>query len=85
MRKVFDEQMKLGEVDISKLVFDPKSRDEIPQLLCGLQYIYCNIEVKIRYLNYLRNISSVAKLVMRNGSMENISDGNSEIELQLEL
>ncbi len=46
MRKVFDEQMKLGEVDISELIFDPKSRDEIPQLLRGLQYIYCNREFK---------------------------------------
>lgn len=38
--------MKLDEVEISKLVFDPKSRDEIPQLLRGLQYIYCNRELK---------------------------------------
>ncbi len=36
----------LGEVDITKLVFDPKSRDEIPQLLRGLQYIYCNREMR---------------------------------------
>lgn len=46
MRKVLNEQLKLGEVEISKLVFDPKSRDEIPQLLRGLQYIYCNHELK---------------------------------------
>ena len=46
MRKVLNEQLKLGEVEISKLVFDPKSRDEIPQLLRGLQYIYCNRELK---------------------------------------
>ena len=38
--------MILGEIDISKVVFDPKSRDEIPQLLQGLQYIYCNPELR---------------------------------------
>ena len=41
MRKVMDKQLKLGEVDISKIEFDLKSRDEIPQLLMGLQHIYC--------------------------------------------
>jgi len=46
VRKVLNEQLKLGEVENSKLVFDPKSRDEIPQLLRGLQYIYCNRELK---------------------------------------
>jgi hypothetical protein len=33
--------MTLGEVDISQIKFDGKSRDEIPQLLRGLQHIYC--------------------------------------------
>ncbi len=36
----FDEQMKFGEVDISAIMFDPRCRDEIPQLLLGLQFIY---------------------------------------------
>jgi len=35
-------QMKFGEVDISKIEFDLRSRDEIPKLLMGLQSIYCN-------------------------------------------
>ena len=39
MRKNLEEQMKLGEVDIAKLECSTKSRDEIPQLLRGLQYI----------------------------------------------
>lgn len=42
MRRVIDRQMKLGEVDISQVEFDVRSRDEIPQLLMGLQYIYCD-------------------------------------------
>ena len=46
MRKVIDIQMKFGEVDISKIEFDPRSRDEIPKLLIGLQEIYCNRKVR---------------------------------------
>jgi len=48
MRKVMDNQMKLGEIDISKIEFDLKSRDEIPQLLMGLQHIYCTPELRRR-------------------------------------
>lgn len=46
MRKVIEEQMQLGAVDISKIEFDEKSRDEIPALLRGLQNIYCSDEIK---------------------------------------
>jgi transposase, IS5 family len=46
MRKIIDNQMKLGEVDISCIKFDLKSRDEIPKLLMGLQAIYCNSEIR---------------------------------------
>jgi len=45
MRKVIDEQMMLGEVDISRIEIDPRARDEMPKLLKGLQYIYCNKEL----------------------------------------
>lgn len=46
MRKVIDEQMKLGEVEISKIVIDLNSRDETPQLLLGLQHIYRNLPLR---------------------------------------
>jgi transposase, IS5 family len=46
MRKVIDMQMKFGEVDIATIDFDPRSRDEIPKLLMGLQEIYCNRKVR---------------------------------------
>ena len=38
--------MKIGETAIASIQFDPKSRDEIPKLLRGLQAIYCNREVR---------------------------------------
>lgn len=53
MRKIREEQMKLGESDISQIKFDLKSRDEIPQLLCGLQYIYCTPELKKQVFSLL--------------------------------
>ena len=56
MRKVIDIQMKFGEVDISKIEFDPRSRDEIPKLLMGLQEIYCNRKVRDKVFTVLRNL-----------------------------
>ncbi len=42
MRNVIVEQMELGETGIRNIQFDLASRDQIPKLLAGLQYIYCN-------------------------------------------
>ena len=46
MRSVFHSQLNLGEDDIAKIKLDPKSRDDIPQLLAGLQYIYTTPELR---------------------------------------
>ena len=46
MRIVLNPQMQFGSVDISKIAFDPKSRDDIPQVLRGLQYIYANLDLR---------------------------------------
>ena len=40
MRKVIEPQMKLGEQAIADIKLDPKSHDDIPQILRGLQHIY---------------------------------------------
>jgi IS5 family transposase len=42
MRVVQSEQMTIGEIDISKISFDVKSRDDIPKILKGLQFVYTN-------------------------------------------
>ncbi len=42
MRVVHPTQAKLGELSIADIPLDIKSRDDIPQLLRGLQYIYVN-------------------------------------------
>ena len=40
MRLVINPQAQFGEVNIADIQLDPKSRDDIPQLLRGLQHIY---------------------------------------------
>ncbi len=44
MRVVQNPQMQVGEDDISQVKFDPRSRDDIPKVLKGLQYLYCDLE-----------------------------------------
>lgn len=46
MRKVIDPQLQIGEQDIGAIRLDPKSRDDIPQILLGLQHIYTTPEVR---------------------------------------
>ncbi|MDP2792641.1 MAG: ISNCY family transposase [Sulfurisoma sp.] len=46
MRVTQNEQMIIGEIDISKICFNLKSRDDIPRILRGLQFIYTNIELR---------------------------------------
>ena len=42
MRVIETKQLQLGQVNISEIEFDPHSRDDIPQLLQGVRYIYTN-------------------------------------------
>lgn len=46
MRQIEKQQIQLGETSISQIEFDPKSRDDIPQLLAGLQHIYVTAEIR---------------------------------------
>ena len=46
MRVVQNSQMQVGEVDISQIKFDPKSRDDIPRILKGLQHLYMNLPLR---------------------------------------
>jgi len=55
MRVVQNEQMTIGAVDISKMVFDPKSRDDIPKILKGLQFVYTNIPLRTAIFQLLES------------------------------
>jgi hypothetical protein len=38
--------MQIGEVDIAAIRFDPRSRDDIPKILRGLQYLYTDLSLR---------------------------------------
>jgi len=56
MRKVIEPQMQLGEEAIGAIRLDPKSRDDIPQLLQGLQHLYITPEVRERVFAILKEV-----------------------------
>ena len=56
MRNVFNPQMSLDGVDIGAIYLDPKSRDDIPQILRGLQHIYTEPALRERVFAILREV-----------------------------
>lgn len=56
MRKIMEMQLKFAQVDISKIEIDLRSRDEIPKLLLGLQFIYGNREIRNKIFDILKEI-----------------------------
>ena len=58
MRQVKNPQLKLGELPIADIKIDLKSRDDIPPLLLGLQYIYTNLELRSQVFSILEEVLS---------------------------
>ena len=89
MRIVENRQMKIGQCRVENIKIDERERDEIPQLLRGLQKIYCNPDLKKKNIfTFNRNVTQKCQCkhrTTRYGFMENISNWNHQIELQLEL
>lgn len=56
MRQVITPQLSLDDVDIAAIKLDPKSRDDIPQLLRGLQHIYAESGLRERVFTILREV-----------------------------
>ena len=56
MRKVIDLQMEFWKKDIANIEFDLQSRDEIPKLLMGLQYIYRTSAIREKVFEILKQI-----------------------------
>lgn len=46
MRVVQAIQMEIGEIDVSQIKFDLKSRDDIPKILRGLQHLYLDVALR---------------------------------------
>jgi len=56
MRNVINPQMLLDGVDISAIDLSTKSRDDIPQLLRGLQHIYTEPGLRERVFSILQEV-----------------------------
>lgn len=56
MRQIIKPQLALGVVDIAAIQLDPRSRDDIPRLLRGLQYIYMQPQVREEVFTMLREV-----------------------------
>ena len=56
MRQIIKPQLALGVVDIAAIQLDPRSRDDIPRLLRGLQYIYMQPQVREEVFTILRDV-----------------------------
>jgi IS5 family transposase len=68
MREVMKRQAELGELSIGSIVLDPKSRDDIPKLLVGLQYIYTHRELRDEVFAILQEV------IPRHADGKNASD-----------
>lgn len=53
MRVIQNTQMHIGEVDISTITLDPKSRDDIPHILRGLQHLYVDQGLRAQLFHLL--------------------------------
>lgn len=54
--RVQPKQLQLGEVDIAGIQFDLRSRDDIPQLLRGLQYLYTEEAIRQEVFQVLEEV-----------------------------
>jgi len=66
MRVVQNVQMEIGEVDVSKVKFDLKSRDDIPKILRGLQHLYVDPALRTKLFELLE-AEVLPKTDKRNG------------------
>ena len=53
MREIYKRQFQLGQASIDKIQIDPKSRDDIPAVLKGLQHIWCDEALRARLFELL--------------------------------
>jgi hypothetical protein len=56
MRHIKKSQMQLGELGIEQIELDPRSRDDVPQVLRGLQHLYCTPELRDEVFQILASV-----------------------------
>lgn len=57
MRNVTNPQLQLGELDIADIKIDTRSRDDIPQLLQGLQTLYTDKALRAELFSVLEKLT----------------------------
>jgi len=89
MRTATHPQLQLGEIDIANIKIDPRSRDDIPQLLRGLQYLYSDNILREEIFQILEKLppqkSQHRVGAARHDVVENIGYGQLTIEFELRL
>ena len=75
MRAVQNPEMNLGQVAIEDIQFDARCRDDIPAVLKGIQYIYCNRELRERIFDLLES----AILAGANSSADGEGEGTKGV------
>jgi hypothetical protein len=56
MRKIIEDQMQMGQIDMCDISIDVHSRDELPRLLLGLQSLYCESRVRHQIFRKLEHL-----------------------------
>jgi hypothetical protein len=70
MREIFPNQQLLGQTNIEDIVICNNSRDDIPNILKGLQHIYLNKEVLDQICDLLKNIFSESRIAFGRVGMD---------------
>ena len=56
MRQIMARQKQLGEIEIPAVELDLHSRDEVPEVLRGLQHIYSDSEIRREVFRILEKL-----------------------------
>ena len=72
MRKSIESQLKIGEIPIPEILLDLDSRDEIPKVLLGLQFVYGNKPLLVQVLEVLSGLTP--KEISRDKGRNGMSD-----------
>ena len=62
MRNIQNPQPELGSLNIANIEIDIKSRDDIPAILLGLQFIYTTPEIRDRVFEVLSQVQADSKI-----------------------
>ena len=89
MRVVQPPQTQLGEPNIADIRIDIKSRDDIPQLLRGLQHLYLNVDLRQGRIYSVRDPHTARcqqdEWTTWNEPVDNFCDGCAAVRFELGL